>query len=622
MNKYFGASLIPGNINLKNICNIIFTLCLGLFCIGANLCIPTSYVWAHSTSTGEEPGIENYLNILEKLGHLNIDSQSATRSMQARANINHFPFFNIGGKSVYIDNAFWDLADELSRLYVREIKANCNDCQMPSVEEIRREAQSLVAKGWLTTKATAIKDAVAYRYAGEFIGLGAKYGTASGIAKVAGELVEDAMLVVFKMPGAHFLCEAITFVIAYYSGAALTTARSLFYSKYFNQGRLSTLVRLGVTSHYTRRALKRLTVDVPDFRINEELLQEFKEEHKDRKLTYRISGRHRVESFLKKLERDIANKRHRIERLQQSLQQNPDQLSRRQQQTLIKAEQEGIETSLKIKKKVFDGYRSKRFLLLKKKNSSQSLGQFAQDSRHLFRGTEFWFFELKNEIFEPNVHLEAARGRQVEQNATRALREITQNSITRHQLQQFENERSKEVAAHIFQTLDFIGDKNQKTSQRYLNVQFFEAFYGQVLPRLLGEVVEHSIEDLDKSERRFRDVSKLQWKAGRLAYFTNIFVDFVRFSAFDTKNADPTMRYHIRDYALQVLKAHADFAQFEDIKTAEDIRRASDHLNQKITELNSSRFWVEKPHKPRLLPDFLGVIPGLRGVALCEAIYM
>lgn len=580
-----------------------------LLCAFAFLWIfPTSLSHAHSEFTGDEISIEHYMNFLERLGHLNIESEVETRTMRASTNITHFPFFNIGGSKVYIDNAFWDMADELSRIYIREIKQSCAECVMPDIEQIRSEAQNLVAKGWFTTKAVAIKDAMAYRYAGQFIGLGAKYGTASGIAKIAGELVEDAMLVVFKMPGAHFLCEAITFVIAYYSGATLTAARSLMYAKYFNRGRISTLVRLGVTSHYIRRALNRMTVEVPEFKINESMLEEFKENNTERRLTYKISGRHGAERFLEKLESNIAAKRARIERLKQ----NPDNLSKRQHETLLKAEAEGLHTALTIKKKVFDGYKYKRFVFLKKRNSAKSLHTFAEHTSELFRGTDFWFFELKNEIFEPNVITEAEKDyRAIERSAERALRESSSDSITRYQLSQFESEKGKELAAHIFNTLDKIGDKNGKMSTRYLNVTFLDSFYGSVLPKIMHEVVERSVADLDKSERTFRDVSRLQWRAGRMTYFTNIFVDFVRFSAFDKKNADPTMKYNIRDYAIKALEAYAGFSQFGNISTAEDVRKAAEYLHQQNRILNEERFWLEKASQPHLLPEFIRNIGGV-----------
>lgn len=574
--------------------------------------------WAHSEVSNEGVSVEHYANILEKLGHLNIESSTETQTLRANVKISSFPFFNVGGQRVYIDNAFWDLADELSRLYIKEIKQACAECVMPSIEAIRAEAQNLIAKGWVTTKALAIKDAVAYRYAGQFIGLGAKYGTASGIAKIAGELVEDAMLVIFKMPGAHFLCEAITFVIAYYSGATLTAARSLMYAKYFNRNAISNIVRLSVTSYYIRRSLKRMQIEVPEFRIDPSLLEEFKEEHREGKLTYRITGRHRAERFLEKLEKDIEGRRARIERLKS----NADKLSQKQQQELLKVEAEGLHTALTIKKKVFDGYRSKKFLLLKKRNSARTLHSFAPNTSDFFKGTNFWFFELKNEIFEPNVITEAEiEHRVLERSIERSLRDIQLDPITRYQLDQIEGERAKEVVAHIFNTLDRIGDKNGKMSERYLQVTFLEAFFGHVLPKLVDTIIEKSLADVEKSERSFREVSRLQWRAGRMTYFTNIFVDFVRFSAFDKKNADPTMRYNIRDYALTLLKAYSGFSEFSDIHTAQDIKRASDYLINQNRILNEERFWLEKARSPHLLPEFIRNFGGVIGAGAKQLDY-
>ena len=602
--------------DLKIIFNrVTFILLFSLLLIHV---LPHKNAWAHSEVSNDGVSIEHYASILEKIGHLNIESSTETQTLRANIKISPLPFFNVGGSKVYIDNAFWDLADELSRLYIQEIKQACAECVMPSIESIRAEAQNLIAKGWLTLKALAIKDAVAYRYAGEFIGLGAKYGTASGIAKVAGELVEEAMLYVFRMPGAHFLCEAITFVIAYYSGAALTTARSLLYAKYFNRNAVSNLVRLSVTSYYIRRALKRIEVEVPEFRIDPELLKDFKEENSERKLTYRITGRHRAEAFLQKLEVDLEKRRARIENLKS----NPDNLSKRQQEQLLKAELEGLHSTLSIKKKVFDGYRYKRFLLLKKRNNPKTLHSFAPSTSEIFKGTNFWFFELKNEIFEPHVITEAEKEhRALERDFVRSLKEINLDSITKYQLDQIESERAKELVAHIFNTLDKIGDKSGNMTQRYLQATFLEAFFGSTLPKIVDVIIERSIADMPKSERSFREISRLQWRAGRMTYFTNIFVDFVRFSAFDKRNADPTMKYNIRDYALKVLEAYSGFSQFSEIHSTEDIKKAADYLLEQNRVLNEERFWLEKARAPHLFPEFIRRIGGVFGKGATQLDY-
>lgn len=621
---------------------IIFSRCL----IVLSLVLTPLLSHSHSEHTGEEPDIRIFMNFLEKLGRLNIDSEINNQSMRARVQINPLPFFNFGGKKIYIDNAFWDMTDELTRIYLREIKKACAECEMPSIDEIRRQAQDMVAKDWFKTKAVELKDAIAYRYAGQFISLGARYGVGAGIAKIAGELIEDAMLVIFKMPGAHFLCEAITAFIAAYSGNTLTITRALMYGKYFNRGRISTLVRLGVTSYYIKRALKKITPEVPEYTLNEELLKEFKTESPDRKLVYRFTNRHRVDRFFKKLEAEVAKKRAYIDRLQTK---PPENLSKKQQQELIKAETEGLQATLTFKKKIFDGYRYKLFFLLplNARNRSGTLHSFAPQTSTLLKGTNFWFLELKNEIFEPHVVTDIEKeARRQQVRPERALSEIKLDAITQYQLSQFENGRGQELAAHIFNTLDKIGDKTQKSSHRYLNVMFVDAFFGQVLPRVLGEIIEHSVHDLDRKERKFLKTSRLSWKAGRLSYFTDVFADFVRFSAFDMKNADPTMKYNIRDYALQILKSFSDFSQFE-IHNAEDMKRASDYLDEQIRKLNAGRFWIEKYHKPKIplipkiptylsdkiynleknwsipLPEFTNYIPIIRnGGPTCESIYL
>lgn len=542
--------------------------------------------------------MEVYEGLLEKISALNfkdVDTHGHIKTLFKE------PGFLWGRKWVPIDNAFWELTNQISQVYLEELHKACGTCVLPHPNEIEAEAKNLIAQGWLKKKSVGLKDAILFRYVGEFTGLGARYGVLAGAAKVAGELMEDALLVVFKMPGAHFLCEAITFMIAYNSGSVLSYLRNFTYAKHFNSNSWLMTVRMAVTAHYVRRSLSRARIEIPEFSINLKELEHLKEEAPDNKWIYRLSGRHRIDSFIAVLDRQI------------------QKLKLRNQ---FGSAQKEVKAMIELRERVYNGRRYKRFILLKKRNSARTLSPFATDLRPITQGSHFWMLEVKNEILGPITQLDGEQELEKMKKSLMSediLRQMQDDVISRQQIEPFDTESSKLWGAALLQSLDQISDISASPKTRYFKLQFLESFLGQVLPRIIGEIAEHGVEELSPKEKVFKDVFHFQWKISRLSYFADQYVDFVRSASLAKTRQDLTLKYHIRDYFLELLKTYEEISRFSHFDSRENLLYSSQKLSVLLDNLNANRFWIEKSTQPTFWPNMFHRF-GL-GAPRCEDIY-
>lgn len=568
-----------------------------LFCFFTFMLIPilgAQTSLAHSAHGGEAP-IEVYENLLHKISQLDIQDtdQNAAIGVSFKE-----PGFFIGKKWVAIDNAFWDLTNHIAQMYLRELHTACEDCTLPNPQDLELEAKNLIARGWLEKKGIAIKDAILYRYVGEFTGLGARYGFVAGAAKVAGELMEDALLVIFKMPGAHFLCEAITLFISYNAKTVFSYARSWSYASYFNSNSLINPIRLAVTSYYVRKSLKKAQLEVPEFTIDFDELHHLKEESPDKKWIYRLTNTHRMDQFLKILDK-------KIKKLKS---QNKDT--------------EELKAILRFRSKIYNGKRFKRFFLLKKRNSALTLSSFSPDLRPLTKGSHFWLLEVKNESLGSITKIEGKN--EVEQlKKSLANEELfaksQQDITTRTQLAHFSDRQSQMWAASIFKTIDEISNPQLTRKKRLFQLQFMESFIGHVVPHIFNEIAEHSVEELPTKERSFKDVFAFQWRMNKIMRFTDQFVDIMRIAAISKSVDDITFKFHARDYFLLLLKTYNSISTFEHFDTKAALQTNISSLSDQLENLQASQFWVEKRTQPTLIPNWIQRLGLAR--PRCESIY-
>lgn len=577
---------------LKYSHNFIFKLV-----IAVTLAINPFYsntIQAHETSTDEAVPFEHiYGSILDKASKLEFENLPEN-SHNFEAYLRGSKKYVIVGPRQYVkvDNAFKGLVENIGRLYLAEFESVCEDCVLPSLDNLTNEALAKVAKGWFSENAKKAKEILAYRYAGAFVTLGGRYGPAAGVIKLVGELMEEMMLLVFKLPGAHIFCEVITAAIAIYAGKTNTFLRSFGLAQYSNMSFASqprALARLIATSFVMRRAMKRMAIGVQSFEINEHELEHFIEDEKEDKLWYRFRN------FVGRTQLN-----HRVANFLSSLQKNTEKNNSKA--GMLKGGEESVDTLYfkEIKRKIYQGNRYGWLFLLKKRKKRDSLSYFADHSASITNSRAFWLVGLKNDILDPLTNTKVLQS-DYDSKDRMSLR-LERDSITEAQIQKYSS-INPEGAEGIFNSLDAITDYEGRTmSQRRIELAFFQSYIAEVMPRLLNKMVESVLHQYSDDEKQLMRVYSLYYRVGEVTFYAEQLVDFLRFAAVAKSSSDPFLKYHIRDYYLQINEAMSLIATFDGSRSLDDLMKLLNTLKSKVQDLKANRFWIEKRSEIGFLP--------------------
>ena len=580
---------------------------------------------------------ELYAELIYRISELNVETdrtavdgqnsetaEGELSGIQAVINSNRGVKRLIWGKNqVKIDNAFWNATDLFVKIYLDEIKKACEECKVPSLDEVSLELEDIINKGWTSKIVIGVSNIVVERYGGAFINLASRYGFAAGVVKVVGELVEDALLVIFKMPNAHMFCEAITAFVAANTGAFNTFGRVIAHAPKMGASRTMAFARLTATSRVVKKSLRRLTIEMPGFSIDDEALEEFIEENADNRLSHKIINfsAHKLEgsrvqslSHLGEGIEGFMAKRHRLQKFLNKLEKAQEKAKKK----LLNAgpsEKEQIKRQLKtyatIHKKVFLEARYKRFFFLKKRKRTPSLISTAEKTKDLLRGSEYWFFSLKNEILEPNLKFieggEASVATGVE-----ALDPIAVDMSERFSTR----ESSQAQLRKMFSTLDVVSDRSKNLKTRYQSFIMVESFVRYFLPNAVNTMVALK---LDKIDGGLKTKFALRKNVGNFLYETDLFIDTLRLVTVSKKHKNPLIEFYIRNYFTEILNFYNFLSQINNIKSLEELISFNKELKVKMKRLKSQRFWINKTLKSFSLSQLKSSI--FRTPKVCESLY-
>jgi hypothetical protein len=557
----------------------------------ANLLAPYG-LSAHETETTDTIPFEAiYSEILQKLANLEFD--------ELPENSHNFETYVRGSKKyvfvgprdyIKVDNAFYGLVSSIGKLYLSELKKACEECILPSLETINTEVESLVAKGWFNENSKRTKEILAYRFASAFVSLGGRYGKVAGVLKLVGELVEEATLWLFHLPGMHVLCEVVTAGIAIFAGKTNTLYRVYAndLSKYSNilgpAPSLRAIGRLAATSLVMRRSMKRMAIGVRPFEIDEEALKDFVEEEKETKLVYRIKG-----SF------SNTSEHHRVTKFLRYLKKKADKVALKSGSN--------VESAMYFHEMDRKTYRGSKYLfILKERRRFNSVGPFADESGKFTNGNRsFWLAGLQNDVLDPltnSIQLQSDY-----ESRSKTIEEIEMDSITKKQIGEYST-TNPGAAENVFNSLDAITDYEGRTfKQRRIELAFFQSYISGVVPKLLNKMLVAVLDQFEDDKKRIMPIYDLFFKEGSITYYAEQLVDFLRFASAAKIESDPFLKYHIREYYLKLNEALEIVALFNGARSIEDVQSINLLLKTKLKDLNASLFWIEKRSQVGLVPD-------------------
>lgn len=562
-------------------------------------------VYSHEVEESVDPieKVQEYGTLLERLAALEVSSTEVKPAV---------PYVKILGKKYYLNTHFFALTEELARLYIEEIKGACPECRVPTKEMINAEVKELVANGWLKHVGGTAARSVAIRYGSEFIDLGARYGTMAGLLKVAGELAEDALLVIFKMPGAHFLCEVITLGISYYSGNILTIFRTWQRAGHFGKNSTMQLVRMAATSWVVKRALKRIQLEIGPVEIHPELVDiEEKEIRSERRewLAHELTEEKRLERFLERVQKKVAENYELISKLEIE-RANASESRVRSINRQIESIRKKISSFTGVKRKVFEARRIGVTLWIFKRSRAMTLYSGEPELNRYFRGSKMWMLPLTSSITNPG--LQAMDGQTIEMENFRTLVESQKQTLNDSDINRLLLGEAREYGMDtlelekLFADTESLFNTKETRRSRYLRLMMMEGFFGEALPKIVRSYINNIRTELtenDLSLDQLKRVVRLQWRAGKLFYLTNMYLDYLRSATMVRGKSNILFEKDLaKDYLTQILRSMATLSELKEMPSLNEIDNTSERLKEQLELLTARRFWIEKRATFRLIP--------------------
>lgn len=563
--------------------------------------------FAHEEAGTADPyeQVYRYGNLFERISHLELDSEQMEKQKPA------VPYFYSGGKKIYIGtNAFYQVTEEISRIFTDDIKSVCPECRLPTPQEINEKVEELVAKGWFEHTTEKVVDTIAIRYGSEFVDLGARYGTMAGVLKVLGELAEDALLVVFKMPGAHFLCEVITLGISFYSGGLLTIYRTWRNGAGLGQNGLMQLVRLSATSWAAKRSLKRIQLEIGPVEVDPDLMDPEREKSESKEwIAEEIDHEKKFKRFFERIEARVKKYDGQIAELEAKLE-NASARDAARIQRRITHFRKKIAAATKVSRKVFEGRRLGLLFFIFKRNRANTLYSSEPELNRHMRGGKLWMVPLTASLTSPGLefteNLEASR-------------DLFWNEVSRHQATLNETDTNRvlideatekgvnpEILKGLFAEIEALFNSEDSRRLREAKLFMMEGFIGEFIPHMIRRYVSEirsEVRDRDSSWRALKAVTRLQWTTGRIPYVTNMYLDYLRsVTLVGNTNHLAYQRDMAKDYFVNFFGALEILGQLKDIPDPERIIEVNNDLKLHLKTMKARRFWINKAATHKFLP--------------------
>lgn len=579
---------------LLSLLKFIFVIFIALFCSSVSL--------AHGPSAGSVPQVKvlEYQKLIEKVSLLD---------------------FEVAASDLKINAALRDLFRMASRDYIAILKDQCNGCNIElSEEQLMKQAEALVAQGWFARMGRAARKVILMRYGTEVVVLGGIYGTAIGVAKAIGELLEDAAAVAIKSPGLHVACELITAGLALSSGGVSTAWRSYAYAHDLGEFGIEAAVKQLVTHFPASQVYKTMTFQVgPTLITGSSIDLESQSEVANHwsQLVHSDRERQRLDTLIETWNQETLDHYNQIQDLVVSRDNlAPDKIKARQRldkkiEKLRESPPEFTVRRVDFEGRRYGGIKTFVFALpiwvllkLKKRNNDYTLHQLRQSGVYRnYRGTNLWYTALINAVLDPAYRdyealPEEVKSYRAKVNILEELSPISEidNILLGRASQQGINRRNLRLE---FDDINRIYEIGQKSVSRREVQKNYRAYYSNfVWDTTSGYLAAWGkvIFSENSSVRNILRILKVRWKVARIFFFTNRFFDYLlavslsrrdKISAFDAEFA--------KEYMVEIHLAMNKIAKFGIDMTEAEVSEAIDGLNQSLDRLNHKSFWIRKP---------------------------
>jgi hypothetical protein len=418
------------------------------------------------------------------------------------------------------------------------------------------------------------------------------------------EVAEEALLILFKSPGAHVLCNVITATLTAAARQVQITTRAFRFSRHHGGSGVYSLLAIAHLSRMIRKAQERVVFSSLPLDLSDS-----DSTHLNKAISV---GSSRAPMRLEgdKRERFVNWLTTRLDPIDQEIrelkEQQPLGILARHRIKKLESQREKLQT---LRRKVFEGRRYKRFFLLfSRKGNPKSLATDEGFAPRL-RGRFLWVIAAEVGTFDPYMGAsmnfrEAVDEMDITQNL--AAKSLETDPIRREIAASFVEDHEHSDPAYVAEVLNDISvvfDPSVSKAQKYLLVRSLEAVVGSLLLATSKEVND-SIWDWAVAKEALSGKKKLSsdmgfwWRRGTLTRYFDQYFDFLRVVSVSRGGSWSDcywLQYDAMEYFLEMMKVLQVFNGFRSLEGDESSTQVLlDELQQRRKRLEDSQFWIPK----------------------------
>jgi hypothetical protein len=457
----------------------------------------------------------------------------------------------LGNERIHLNSHFWQLVRKWVRIYQTELARDCIQCEFASEEELLREAEDIVARGFFQTKIVSPLGRSLGQVAESTAEIGAQFGTVALLAKVTSEVAETVASKLIGGAGVHIVCTAIDAIILFWTRHLQVAYRIPSWSNRLGTGSAQTSWRYWFASQAVKRAQKRVSFEFGPFELDEEGIKILDAEGSNRWWGFIGKSKRRLWlEYLKKKAEPLAKE---ISEIDSQLTEEPENQNLLKKKRLLSRRLQKISS---LDRRVYLGLRKKRLLFLRARQRGHST--FLRSEAGIdpaLNHQMLWIIAVQEGLLHRGMINQEVVPGQGDTSLTRfpvsSGSRISKNQVVAGLAEEYsigsrpseigesrlERENRKSLIQGLLTDVETIFDPSLPAAQRYMHSLIIE----QTLVGFMYQMVKWQMDQQEPDREKnwlgqVREMSSLLTRGGRLVRYIYEYTDFLRVSS-ATKNS-------------------------------------------------------------------------------------
>ncbi|MBK9041257.1 MAG: hypothetical protein IPL83_19245 [Bdellovibrionales bacterium] len=460
-------------------------------------------------------------------------------------------FLMLGNERIHLNSHFWQLVRAWVRIYQTELARDCVQCEFTSEEELLREAEDVVARGFFQTKIAIPLGRSLGQVAESTAEIGAQFGTVALLVKVASEVAETVASKLIGGAGVHVVCTAIDAVILFWTRHLQVAYRIPSWSNRLGTGSAQTSWRYWFASQAVKRAQKRVSFEFGPFELDEAGIKILDAEGSNR--WWGFIGKSKRRLWLEYLKSKAEPLAKEISEIDSQLTEQPENQSLLKRKRILNHRLQKISS---LDRRVYLGLRKKRLLFLRARQRGYSTFLRSEDGIDpALNHQMLWIIAVQEGLLHRGMISQESSPPRGDTPSSAQFSISSGSRVSKNQIIEglaneysigsshaetgeglLERENRKILIQSLLTDVETIFDHSVPPAQRYLHTLIIEQTLVGFMYQMIKWQMDQQEPDIEKNWLgQIMEMSSLRTRGGRLVKFIYEYSDFLRVASVTKK---------------------------------------------------------------------------------------